>query len=451
MAAIDSVRLQEVVDKMAKRKEDGTWELDHAYAEQFFSLVNGYIQKSAYRSDRFDPENAASEVRWQLWRALEKYGPRPYGHPFANYTLKLKTNNVLTNLAKKRDSNKSKLNFVSESWDQMVEAATLEGKGRSKLPACLPLENLKERANLSLGKKRSVEALREVFECLSEAEKRKLFYLFLSSISGQKISEIKILCENIMGIAKTLNSILYNKSDDTEKKMIDLDTVRVGNKYVTKVGYKVIEIRGECEVVNEITELKEPGYKIFVPYTGKEIPVPTTYIQNSVLPYEEIQETVEKEKKPSKVIHSISKTVPVGSSEEPTKHIQTTEVEEIVDVKGKEDEETEEKSNSLRISSKDFLEKNLNTAKKEKKGEKMRKGTDHALVLELLRSGPQSRESLAKALIEADPKRSEEDMKKVKGWASVIVWNLVNKKGYKIVTAGKRGTYRLEEDSKESV
>lgn len=433
MAAIDSRKLQEVVEKMAKPRGNGTWELDRDYAPEFFNLVKGYVQKATYKSDRYDPEDTCSEIYWNLWRALERYGPRPQGNDFASYTLKLKVNNILTNAAKKRRSAKSRINFMTKSLDQMEEDANVEGKGRSQLLRASQEEEWSLPKKRALGSKKATKNLIEIFKNLSISENKKLFQLFLSAVSGREIDEIKEMYKNLMEFMKLIGLALYNEEEDNEMK-VDLSTVKVGNKYLTKEGKRVIEIRGKCRVVHEETKKVESGYKIFVFFTKKEIGCPESYIRDCVVPYDENFDESVFEK------YTIEY--------EPEKQI--TEVEELP---VKEEEVVKNKRKpKIRISSRDFLDKNLNTKTKEEKEEKgekaVRKGTDHDLVLAMLREGSQTQEALARAIIEKSDKRSEDDLKKVKNWVSVIIWNLKNKKGCAIVSP-KRGVYELEKETSD--
>jgi hypothetical protein len=133
---LDVNHLQIVVDKMSTRNKKNTWDLDHKYAKEFFKLVDPYIIKAAIKSTYYDDdkEDAIAEVRFQVWRALEKYGPRPKGNKFGTYTLKLKVNNCLTNRFKKKESCKSKINYMTDSLDEIMLLAK-EGKRRNDLPS----------------------------------------------------------------------------------------------------------------------------------------------------------------------------------------------------------------------------------------------------------------------------------------------------------------------------
>lgn len=112
-------KLQKLAESIATRKlPDGTWEMDHTNAPAFYSFIQGYVVKSAKKSDRFDPDDACQNIYEDIWRALKRYGPRYQNKPFMNL-FRTKVNNVLTNRFNKRDSFKSKLNFISESLEGM--------------------------------------------------------------------------------------------------------------------------------------------------------------------------------------------------------------------------------------------------------------------------------------------------------------------------------------------
>lgn len=111
--------MQDLVEVMLKKNENGTWDVDERYYKDFVKLTEAYIKKSAFQSDRYDPDDAYSEITMQLFISMKKYGPRPLGNRFT-YLLRLKTLNILTNRAVKRSAINNKLNYISESLESIM-------------------------------------------------------------------------------------------------------------------------------------------------------------------------------------------------------------------------------------------------------------------------------------------------------------------------------------------
>lgn len=198
-----------------------------------------------------------------------------------------------------------------------------------------------------------------------------------------------------------------------------LDDVKVGDKFVTKAGGKIIEIRGRTR----------KGFKILVVLTGREINVDNDYIRNSVEPYEETDP----------VEQSCNDQVE-GSVEEPDVLVTA---EPVVDVEALVEKLIEEKivdPPKKKRGRKPKADKKPNL-KGEKKMPKTRKETKKALILDLLKQGPQTRDSLANAIIEKGLSKHN-DLTKEKSYASVILHNL--KKEGAPVTRIERGKYILE-------
>lgn len=422
---VDVIKLQKIVDKMSKPSKSG-WVLDHDYAKAFFDLISPYVKKAAYKSEynpHGDPEDAFAETRWEVWRALEKYGPRPKGNLFGDYTLKLKTNNILTNREKKRSSQKSCLNFVSESLDGL-EALALEGERYHTPPSCAPFdlclfkEELIERSKKENNK---VTKIMKRINKLDHKEKLEVFYSTASAITGKAYDDC---IEQFINLQINLNFLsklkppLYNDPVDDhilamEEMMANkLADVKVGDKFITKAGGKIIEIRSKTR----------KGFKILVVLTGKEIAVDDDYIKNSVEPYEDEGDPVEQ---------TFEEPVEKAVVEEPVEKVVE---EEVV-------EPPKKKRGRKPVIKNSKKPKPNKGEKKMAKTKTTRKETKKALILELLKQGPQTRDSLANAII-AKGLSKHNDVTKEKSYASVILFNL--KKEGAPVTRLERGKYVLE-------
>lgn len=369
-------KVQVVVDKMAKH--DGEkWVLDHAYAEEFFGLIDHYIKKSAYKSEyeaRGDPEDAAAEIRFEVWKALERYGPRPHGHLFADYTLKLKTNNCLTNRANKKKSLKSRLNYISSSLDMMEE---LEKEGISNhSPHTDPLDP-------------------EIFDAPKENKRRVLDDKEVEKLTKRlsierKKNLFKILTASILDDLDNLLYI-YKQGAKMEKEKYNF---KVGDILVTQEG-KIIEFKGKTE---------NGHCKVFIRCSDSNTTVSSDYLKTHTIPYSE------KDK---------------------------LEDFEIVEPRKK-------------ISSLELLEEPVQKEVKQepviskKKGNKVaRKGTIRALIIDLLQQGPQTSETLAKAILASDLGK-ESNLEKAKNYASVVLSTL-KKEGFQIKKVkDTKSTYILD-------
>jgi len=438
---IDVNKLQKIVDKMSKPGKE-KWVLDHTLAPSFFEFVSPYIKKAAYKSEynaHGDPEDAFAEVRWEVWKALEKYGPRPKGNLFGDYTLKLKTNNVLTNREKKRASYKSRLNFVSESLDSL-EAQEREGERCYIPPSCAHFDLclLKEEL-IKRSKKENQRVIKLINKInrLKNKEKLEVFYSLMSSITGEPYENCVKQFINLFFTINFLNKLkpfLYNKSDDKNILELEdvmqnaLENVKVGDKFVTKTGGKVIEIRSKGR----------NGFKILVMLTGKVIDVENDYIQNYVEPYEDVDDPVEK------TFETAAKEAVEKVIEEPVKEPVKEPVEKVTEKDIIELHEEKSDPKVVKQVKKESSKKPKTNKKSEKKGKKKMnktpKETKKAFVLSLLKEGTQTRESLANAIIEKGLSKHN-DVTKEKSYASVILHNL-KKDG--IVFSHERGKYTLD-------
>jgi hypothetical protein len=278
----NSEQLQVIVDDTVKsRNALGEWDLDMDQAPRFFDAIDNYVRKAAFKSDKFDPEDACADIRSELWWALQKYGPRPFGKLFGDYTLKLKTKNVLTNRAKKRNKClKSKINYIAESLDEIVE----NGKEGKKLP----VEQFKEHKEEEPKQNRKVNYFKKFETLLHKLNKKtqaEFANILMSDIVGvdkEKWQECSLILIRTLCVLNPL----YSKMEEEERRMNKLEEIRIGNRYVTKYG-KVIEVRGKGEFIDSKTKRRENGFKIYVFATKREISVPTSYMIDDVIPYVE--------------------------------------------------------------------------------------------------------------------------------------------------------------------
>lgn len=397
-----SEKVQFVVDKMAKH--DGEkWVLDHSYAEEFFNLIDHYIKKSAYKSEyeaRGDPEDASAEVRFEVWKALERYGPRPYGHLFADYTLKLKTNNCLTNRANKKKSFKSRLNYISDSLDTIQD---LENDGGIKnIPHTDALNPEIFDKKESVGKSPvNVKKLEKLTKRLSIERRKELFKILTSSILKDLDDLLYIYKkgDNVEKEKKRLEDLEAQMARDIEQKKIQVQEAKekydfkIGDVFVTQCG-KIVEFKGKTE---------NGHCKLFLRCTSSNTTVSPDYLKNHAILYSEKDkiddfETVESGKKLSSLV----------LLNEPKK---------------------EDKKEQIAV---------------KKKGTKVaRKGTIRALIIDLLQQGPQTSETLAKAILASDLGK-ESTLEKAKNYASVVLSTL-KREGFQIKKVkDTKSTYVLD-------
>jgi len=464
---LDPVKLQEVVDEMSVQRDDGTWELDHSYAPVFFGLIDEYLQKAANKSDHFDPENTFSDLRIGIWKALEAYGPRPKGNIFAEYTLKLKTNNILTNLHKKRESDKDLLNYPGKkkrkkdksgseisviSLDELTEI-DLEGRGKPKVGYCDPIDlcALKESVREELlsrkqkrGRKRfTVSTILKHAECLSIDDKKILFYSLVGSILGKSVDEVVPFLGSFFSQADfytELGNSLYYHNEETNMDKETLSSLSVGDKLLTKPkAGSVLEIRGKTEIKNKETGESCPGFKCLVFTTGKEIAIPIDYIENFTDLFVCVDEDPVEEK--SDDVVTVVEEISEGVSEE------TVSAKKIFFDSKKEEVIEEEpvplslipKENKLRVSASDILLKVKEKSVDNKKGDKVR------LLVKLLKEGEQTRESLAQAIIDAGLSKTGV-LAKEKNYVSVML-NTVKKSKKYTFAPEKWGVYQILGDA----
>lgn len=436
---IDSVKIQQIVDMMATPKPSGGWVLDHSYAAAFFNLIEGYIRKSAYKSDRFDPEDAFAQVRFEVWRALEKYGPRPNGQFFADYTLKLKTNNILTNRAKKRNSLKSRLNYISDSYETIL-SSEMEGSKRN-IPSCGPIdlcwieEYLKDRNVKSFGwvLEDRVETIYKAISTLPYKDQQRLYYkmtALLTNCTPLEVNEVAILKIPLLSPLKlnlyndTVNS--KSKSRNRKELAMELERIDVGDQFITRGG-KIFEIRGRTD----------KGFKVLVLASRKELEVDNEYIKNKSTPYEGSSEKEEKKEDKIRVTPSDAfEESPVETEDTPTKKKKGAKRGRKPKSKIKVKDATKNVKKIKKTSKKRVSRKGDGTVAK------TRDGTAKALVIELLKKGPQTRESLAKAILAKGLTKST-TLTKVKNYASVIISMLKSKDKLNVVTL-ERGKYIIK-------
>jgi hypothetical protein len=187
----------------------------------------------------------------------------------------------------------------------------------------------------------------------------------------------------------------------------DLSKVKSGDKFVTKAGGKIIEIR---------SKMRE-GFKVFVVLTGKETQVPEAYIRDEVVPYTDTEDSKEDDNfnDPVEEVKVVEEVTAVSVEE--VKAVEDA-VEEEMQV------EKPKKKRGRKPGTKNSKEPQPNKGeKKMAKTKTARKETKKALILEMLQQGPQTRESLANAIIEKGLSKHN-DLIKEKSYASVILHTL---------------------------
>ena len=206
--------------------------------------------------------------------------------------------------------------------------------------------------------------------------------------------------------------------------MNDLSKVKPGDKFTTPGG-KVVEIR---------SKMRE-GYRILVELTGKEIPVSEDYVKNDLEPY--VEDILEE--KPEKTKEKPVKKPEQKVEEKPKKETPKKAKEKPV--------EKPKKKRGRKPGTKNS--KNQTQTKGEKKMGKtktVRKETKKALILDMLKQGPQTRETLANAIIEKGLSKHN-DTNKEKSYASVILHTL-KKDGSAVVV--ERGKYVLADQVEDA-
>lgn len=206
----------------------------------------------------------------------------------------------------------------------------------------------------------------------------------------------------------------------------DLSKVKIGDKFITKSGRKVIEIRSKTR----------GGFKILVMITGKEISVTEDYIKNEVEPHVEdpVEDPVEASIEED--YNEPVKSVDLDKIQESANEYQS----EVLKDSGKKPTKPKKKKRGRKPGTKNSKKPKTNKGeKKMAKEKKTRKETKKALILEMLKQGPQTRESLANAIIEKGLSKHNDETKE-KSYASVILHTL-KKDGAAVCV--ERGKYVL--------
>lgn len=381
--------LQVVVDRAKFRMENDkkVWYLSDDDAKEFVRCVDKYVKKSVFRSDVYDPEDAYSEVLLELWRCLTKYGPRPSGKLFGEYVLPLKTNNVLTNRANKRKSLKSRVNYLTSPIDTSIMNSV------SVLPFdIMQAKESAEEMRDQLEDQRLIKCLlkktqKETLK-LSRTNFNAFISLFLDFALEASPKLITLLREKVGTPNKfeNLTAILYNKGREICLE-VNMKELKIGDKLITPGG-KIIEIRRKTD----------NGYVVYIPLIDQETEVEVEYTDRCT-----IFDTPEDEKATQRT-----------SSTEETKQLKVY-AKKIV----------EEEQKSL-----DHIEVNESES-----------GAATKVIVELLKAGPQTRDFLARALVNKGLSKSN-DVEKAKGYVSVLISNLKKTASFQI-TSPKRGTYEL--------
>jgi hypothetical protein len=362
--------MQQLVEKIAIDFGDGEWELDEEYAQDFVDTVTGYVRKSAASSDKFDPEDAHAEVIWNLWKALGRYGPRPWGNPWYQ-VLKLKTVGILTNRARKRASLKDKVNFNCGELSTTREGYTYEDC-YGELSPLSPFSNQ-----------------HQIYEYKERLER-------------------EYRCKDINTI---LNLLIENdcKEDNMTSNAVPISECELQCECATKMGKKLQVIgKGQNRV------------RVKVLATGIEVDLPTHYkvfkldSGDTVGEFDDEKVTV----RAKDIIKDKDKKSAKGSSKKKAK---------------KPDKKPPKKAS-----------KSKKKSDKEKGGSRlMKKQTAKQLVLDMLQKKKScTRTELAEAVISKGLSENT-DVKKVKKYVSVILSQLKNKQGLKIVSV-EPGKYSIE-------
>jgi hypothetical protein len=382
-------QLQVVVDRAQYRMEDDkkVWYLSEEDAKEFVRCVDKYIKKSVFRSDYYDPEDAYGEVLLELWRCLTKYGPRPNGKLFGEYVLPLKTNNVLTNRANKRKSLKSRVNYLTSPMDiDVIDRSSFILPFDSTLAIEAAQEMQKkiedEKKIRSLFKK-----VRRETEVLSRVNLEAFVSMYVDHLFKSSPGLIQVVQSKLVKINKfeNLSTSLYNKGRELclEASMKEL---KIGDKLITPGG-KIIEIRKKIE----------GGYVVYIPLIDQETEVETEYTDRC-----NVFDSPEEEK------------TFAASNPEETKQLKVY-AKKIVEDEKKSIEHIE-----------------VNTSES---------GAATTVIVELLKMGPQTRDLLARALVNKGLTKSN-DVEKAKGYVSVLISNL-KKSANMNITSPKRGVYEL--------
>ena len=477
--AFNHGRLQRVVDEMAvKQLPDGMWELDHTRAPEFFAIINPYIKKSAYISDRNDPEDAVQDIREHIWKALQRYGPRYQNKPF-RYLLKLKVNNVLTNNYKKKKSQKSRLNFMCESLDSLLQRdvddyGNLQHMPCARSPSILPMDvcsldeslSARQRAAIDnlvieeqsqMPQKLTTEELMLYVKKLNIDEKQDIFIELWAHVTGTPKKQIintisplfamRFKADKKDKVTKNVSDPKYNDQLDTEKTKvrlifgtnekenqmpqvdetyIDIGDAEVGQEYFTPFGKKI-----------QIVGVKGKQIEVLLLATEDTIKVARDYKVKPVDAVEEQPEEVEEQE------DAVEEEVGEDTPEEPKDETTEEAEEEADDEEEDDDEEEEPPKKTMRVTYDDApQDKKVKKAKPQeaKVGKKTRKGTAKSLVIDMLKEKECTRDELAEAIIAKDLTQNT-SVEKVKNYVSVMLSNL--KRENKNLEVLRRGVYKI--------
>lgn len=388
---MNASQLQEVVDRAQYRieKDKKVWFLSDADAKEFVSCIDKYVKKSVFKSDVFDPEDAYSEVVLELWRCLTKYGPRPNGKLFGEYVLPLKTNNVLTNRANKRKSFKSRVNYMTSSLDLSVVDNSAYVLPMDKTAAIEDAQEMSKKISDEKKIKSLFKKMKKEVEVLSKTNLETLAIMYVDFLIKTIPNIIPTLKSNILKINKfeNLSASIYNKGRElyTELNMREL---KIGDKLITPGG-KIIEIR----------KITDEGYIVYIPLIEQDSqqPIPQEYIDRCS----------------------------IFDSPEEEKATAQTNTEETKQLKVYAKKIVEEEKKSM-----DHIEVNASES-----------GAAAIVIVEMLKRGPQTREFLARALVNKGLTKSS-DVEKAKGYVSVLISNLKHASNMPI-TSPKRGVYEI--------
>lgn len=384
--------LQKVVDRAYCKIENDKqiWVLSEEDAKEFVNCVDKYIKKSVFKSDIYDPEDAYGDIILELWRCLTKYGPRPNGRLFGEYVLPLKTNNILTNRANKRKSLKSRINYLITPMDSSAIENTY-----FELP--LDIISLKERID-EYSKKISANAriislFKKVKKELLKSNKNdvlmfnSMYLIFLDTIFPEILKKINTANKKVENDPK----ILYNHGRHLLEEI--MREFNIGDKLITPAG-KVIEIRRRTE----------SGFIVNIPLIEQEVEIDFVYAKRCS----------------SYDMSTDLNTEPVKDS--PMEDVQVEETKQLKVYAKKIVEEEKKSLDNIVIEAEES-------------------GAALKLVIELLKTGPHSREALAKALVNKGFSKSS-DIEKSKGYVSVLITN-IKKLGQYQIESPKRGVYQL--------
>ena len=356
--AFNFEKLQKLADDMATPCFDGSllvWILNEKLVPEWFKLITPYIRKATYRSDWSDPDDAFGQVVFEVWKAFQMYGPRPNGGQFSDL-IKLKTNNVLTNRAKRRGSDKCRLNYEAESYESLLDVAGDSPFLGVAITHFLTLESdeglynecMEERVqNMTIGKYREAETFEEGDNCVTRHG--KIVKILLNAGRRNSVKVYVSATEKSVDVPLDYQLAPYSLSSPSEVEGKKVKLAEVEEPEVTE------------DAIIEIVEEPEEPEEEKLTVTVVEVLQDTQIEPEEEMVEETVEETVE----------------PVAESTPEAK------------------------------------------PKKKKSSRKSAK----KVAFEMLLSGPQTRDSIATALMELRKKSGSgvQDMEKLKTYASVTL------------------------------